>query len=106
MANKSELLAEEIETKKIEVLQDRIDNNSKLINDLTNKLVADYCKQLDDYVRFIQSILQDDKHPPTAQELDDFCLNLPVLLYFAGEAAHTAFIINFYQIIIFYFCSN
>ena len=86
MANKSELLAEEIETKKIEVLQDRIDNNSKLINDLTNKLVADYCKQLDDYVRFIQSILQDDKHPPTAQELDDFCLNLPVLLYFAGEA--------------------
>ena len=86
MTNKSEILAEEIETKKIEVLQDRINNNSKLINDLTNKLVADYCKQLDDYVRFIQSILQDDKHPPTAQELDDFCLNLPVLLYFAGEA--------------------
>ena len=79
---KSELLAEEIETKKIELLQDRINNNSKLINDLTNKLVADYCKQLDNYVRFIQSILQNDKHPPTAQELDDFVMNLPVLLYF------------------------
>lgn len=86
MSNKSELLANEIETKKIELLQDRINNNSKLINDLTNKLVADYCKQLDDYVRFIQSILQDDKHPPTAQELDDFVMNLPVLLYFCGEA--------------------
>lgn len=86
MNSKSELLAEEIETKKIELLQDRINNNSKLINDLTNKLVADYCKQLDDYVRFIQSILQDDKHPPTAQELDDFVMTLPVLLYFAGEA--------------------
>ena len=86
MGIKSELLAEEIESKKIEVLQDRINNNSKLINDLTNKLVADYCKQLDDYVRFIQSILQDDKHPPTAQELDDFVMNLPVLLYFCGEA--------------------
>lgn len=84
--SKSELLANEIETKKIELLQDRINNNSKLINDLTNKLVADYCKQLDDYVRFIQSILQDDKHPPTAQELDDFVMTLPVLLYFAGEA--------------------
>lgn len=84
--SKSELLAEEIETKKIELLQDRINNDSKLINDLTNKLVADYCKQLDDYVKFIQSILQDDKHPPTAQELDDFVMNLPVLLYFCGEA--------------------
>lgn len=83
---KSELLANEIDKKKIEVLQERINNNSKLINDLTNKLVADYCKQLDDYVRFIQSILQDDKHPPTAQELDDFVMQLPVLLYFCGEA--------------------
>lgn len=86
MNSKSELLAEEIETKKIELLQDRINNNSKLINDLTNKLVADYCKQLDDYVRFIQSILQDDKHPPTAQELDDFVMTLPTLLFFTGEA--------------------
>ena len=86
MGNKSELLAKELEQKEIEILQERINDNSKMINDLTNKLVADYCKQLDDYVRFIQSILQDDKHPPTAQELDDFCLNLPVLLYFAGEA--------------------
>lgn len=84
--SKSELLAEEIETKKIELLQDRINNNSKLINDLTNKLVADYCKQLDNYVRFIQSLLQDDKHPPTAQELDDMVMTLPTLLFFTGEA--------------------
>ena len=83
---KSELLAEEIETKKIELLQDRINNNSKLINDLTNKLVADYCKQLDNYVRFVQRLLQDNNHPPTAIELDDIVMNLPVLLYFAGEA--------------------
>lgn len=84
--SKSEILANEIETKKIELLQERINNNSKLINDLTNKLVADYCKQLDDYVRFIQRILQDDNHPPTAEELDDFVMNLPTLLYFCGEA--------------------
>lgn len=84
--SKSELLAEEIETKKIELLQDRINNNSKLINDLTNKLVADYCKQLDSYVKYIQEVINDTKHPPTAEELDDMVIQLPVLLYFCGEA--------------------
>lgn len=84
--SKSELLANEIEAKKIELLQDRINHNSKMINDLTNKLVADYCKQLDNYVKFVQDLLQDDKHPPTAEELDDIVMNLPVLLYFCGEA--------------------
>lgn len=84
--SKSDLLANEIETKKIELLQDRINHNSKLINDLTNKLVADYCKQLDNYVKFVKDLLQDNEHPPTAVELDDIVMNLPVLLYFCGEA--------------------
>lgn len=70
----------------IHELQKRIDKNSTLINDLSNQLVNDYCKSLNEYVKFIQNILKDDKHPPTAQELDDFVLNLPVLLYFCGEA--------------------
>jgi hypothetical protein len=83
---KSNILAKEIDKEKVNEIQNRIENNSNLINELTNKLVDDYCKPLNEYVKFIQSILQDDKNPPTAQELDDFVLNLPVLLYFAGEA--------------------
>ncbi len=35
---------------------------------------------------FIKNILDDEISPPTDQELDDFTLNLPVLLYFTGEA--------------------
>ena len=84
--NKHNILSENIDENEIKQLQERINKNSDLINKLSNKLVNDYCKSLNDYVAFIQKILQDDKHPPTAQELDDFVLNLPVLLYFCGEA--------------------
>ena len=84
--SKSDILAKELKEKEVEVIRERINKNSIMINSLTNKLVADYCSNLDNYVRFIQSILQDDKNPPTAQELDDFVMNLPVLLYFCGEA--------------------
>lgn len=79
-------LTQEINKEEIKSIQDRVDTNSVLINELTNKLVSEYCNSLDKYITFIQSILQDDKKPPTAQELDDFVMNLPVLLYFCGEA--------------------
>lgn len=84
--NKHNILSENIDENEIKQLQERINKNSNLINKLSNQLVNDYCKSLNEYVAFIQKILQDDKHPPTAQELDDFVLNLPVLLYFCGEA--------------------
>ena len=84
--SKPNILSENINEDEIKQLQERISKNSNLINRLSNQLVNDYCKSLNEYVAFIQKILQDDKHPPTAQELDDFVLNLPVLLYFCGEA--------------------
>lgn len=84
--SKSNILSEDINEDEIKQLQERISKNSNLINRLSNQLVNAYCKSLNEYVAFIQKILQDDKHPPTAQELDDFVLNLPVLLYFCGEA--------------------
>ena len=79
-------LSQEIESKKILELQDRIDTNSRLLDDIVNRLVSEYCKPLDDYVAFIKSVLEDTNNPPTDLELDDFILNLPVLLYFTGEA--------------------
>ena len=75
-----------IEIPKIQDLQKRIDENSDIIDGIVNKLVAGYCKPLDDYMKFIKEILDDADNPPTDRELDDFTLNLPVLLYFTGEA--------------------
>lgn len=82
---KTDILAKEIDTTQIKQIQDRIEHNSKLIDEIVSKLVSDYCKKLDDYVAFIQNVLQDIDHPPTDLELDDFVMNLPVLLFFVGQ---------------------
>ena len=79
-------LTNEINTEIIHDMQLIVEANSKAINDIVNGLVADYCKQLDDYVKYINTIIQDQKQPVTPQELDDFVIQLPILLYFAGEA--------------------
>ena len=70
-------------------LQKRIDENSQLIESVVDKLVAQYCQGLDEYMSYIRNILNDREHPPTDEELDDFTLNLPVLLYFTGSAQET-----------------
>lgn len=82
-------LTGEIEVGKVMQLQKRIDNNSDIIESIVNKLVSDYCKPLDNYMEFIRGILNDHDNPPTDRELDDFTLNIPVLLYFTGEAQET-----------------
>ena len=79
-------LSGEIEVGKVRQLQKRIDTNSDIVESIVNRLVSDYCKPLDDYMDFIRGILNDHDNPPTDRELDDFTLNIPVLLYFTGEA--------------------
>ena len=39
---------------------------------------------LNKYVDFIRGILNDGENPPTTQELDDFCMNLSVYIYYAS----------------------
>ena len=79
-------LSGEIEVGKVRQLQKRIDTNSDIVDGIVNRLVSDYCKPLDEYMTFIKSILDDAANPPNDRELDDFTLNIPVLLYFTGEA--------------------
>ena len=60
MSNKSELLANEIKQTEIEVLQDRVNNNSKLINDMTNKLVANYNSENEMLLPSLKVLVNDD----------------------------------------------
>lgn len=79
-------LSGDIDAGKVRSLQKRIDKNSDLVNSIVNRLVSEYCRSLDEYMQFIRNILNDTANPPTDRELDDFALNIPVLIYFTGEA--------------------
>lgn len=79
-------LSGDIDAGKVRNLQKKVDENSDLVDSIVNRLVSEYCKSLDEYMQFIRNILNDTTNPPTDQELDDFALNIPVLIYFTGEA--------------------
>ncbi|MBQ4542578.1 MAG: hypothetical protein IJA19_00265 [Clostridia bacterium] len=78
-------LSGEIDVDSVTQCQKRVDDNSVLINEIVDKLVAEYCGHLDNYLLYIRQVLSSGDSPSNEQ-LDDFCLSLPVLLYFAGEA--------------------
>lgn len=84
--NEKELFDETIDKDKIADIIARVETNGDLIDEIVKKLVADYCKPLDEYMLFVKELLEDYQSPPTDRELDDFILNIPVLLYFTGEA--------------------
>lgn len=67
-------------------VQHRISSSSDIIEDIVDKLVGHYCEELDEYMAFIREVVTNAEKPPTSAELDDFALNIPVLLYFTGAA--------------------
>ena len=73
-----------LDKSKIEEIRNRVNISSEKLEEIVNEIVNPYTCDLDRYVDFIREVLQDGENPPTAQELDDFCLNLPVYLYYAS----------------------
>ena len=63
----------------------RVDGNSATVNEIVDDIVKKYCEPLDKYVSQIDDILKEGKEIAD-EELDDFALNLPCLLYYACEA--------------------
>lgn len=65
-------------------VQEKVNIDSEKIEEIVNGIIQEYCTDLDRYVDFIREVLKDGEHPATAQELDDFCMNLSVYIYYAG----------------------
>lgn len=66
-------------------IRNSIEADADTITGIVNEIIQPYCADLDKYVQFISDCLQDGERPPTADELDDFCLNLSTQIYFAGS---------------------
>lgn len=75
---------ENLQLDKVKQIKLHIEDNSVTIDGIVNDIIQPYCKDLDNYVKFISECLKDGENPPTDVELDDFCLNLSTYIYFAG----------------------
>lgn len=66
-----------------------VEENSKVLDVNVNSIISPFCKDLDSYVMFVSKLLKNGENPPTNAELEDCCLNLSTLIYFAAGACET-----------------
>lgn len=69
---------------KINEIRQKVEVDSEQLQKIVDQIIQPYVIDLDNYVDFVRGILKDGENPPTAQELDDFCLNLSVYIYYAS----------------------
>lgn len=74
----------EDELKKLSNCKSKVEEDSAQLQAIVNDIVRPYIEDLDKYIEFVRNILKDGENPPTAQELDDFCMNISVFIYYAS----------------------
>jgi len=73
-----------IKLEAVSKLQAEIEENSKLMEDVVSTIVKPFSNDLDRYVGYISACLQDGERQLTNEELDDICMNLSTLIYYAS----------------------
>ena len=78
------MIYDNLKLDKIKNIKLHVEDNSTTMDSIVSDIIKPYCADLDSYVQFIRDCLKDGNNPPTNSELEDFCLNLSTLIYFAG----------------------
>ena len=73
-----------IDLEKVTAIKLHIEDNSKQMDEIVKGIIDQYVSDLDSYVEHIDDRLCEKENPPTDLELEDFCLNLSTLIYFAS----------------------
>ena len=63
---------------------DKVEADAKKLDEIVMSITNEYTKDLDDYVEFVRGIFEDEDNPPTSAELDNFCMNLAMYIYYAS----------------------
>lgn len=86
MADMNLALASAINLEAVQKNNDRIENLTDVVRSMVKTFVDEACGDLDKYMDQIDKILTNEEGTPVSDdELEDFTLNLPSLLYFTAS---------------------
>ena len=85
MADMNSALASKIDMDSVSRNNERVENLTKEVRDMVKTIVNEVCSDLDKYMKQIEEILCDSEQPVSDDELEDFTLNLPSLLYLVSS---------------------
>lgn len=75
-------LSQGVDPEKVLVVNDRVGALSKEVEEMVDKIVAEVCLELDEYMKMIDDrLINSQKAPISDYDLDMFVMNLPSILY-------------------------
>ena len=81
MADLNCALASNVDLDRVHQNNERVESLTSVVRDMVKSIVDEACAELDKYMGVIDEILRDSANPVSDEELEDFTLNLPCLLY-------------------------
>lgn len=85
MADVNSALASTVDIDKVQQNNERVESLTAVVRDMVKGIVDEACADLDKYMQVIDEILCDKDNPVSDEELEDFTLNLPALLYLVSS---------------------
>jgi hypothetical protein len=85
MADMNSALASTVDIDKVHENNKRVESLTAVVREMVKGIVDEACAELDKYMGVIDDILRDADNPVSDEELEDFTLNLPSLLYLVSS---------------------
>ena len=85
MADLNSALASNVDMERVHKNNERVESLTAVVRDMVKRIVDEVCVDLDKYMAVIDEILRDAHNPVSDEELEDFTLNLPSLLYLVSS---------------------
>lgn len=85
MADINSALANNVNIEQVHKNNERVESLTAVVREMVKSIVDEVCTDLDSYMKQIDEILCDRDTPVSDDELEDFTLNLPALLYLVSS---------------------